>query len=54
VVSYEGNEGYVAGALDRNTQRSLVFGADASPAPRLDLGAVRNEPAYLFNVLVIN
>lgn len=40
VEGHEGHEGQVPGALDGDAQRTLVLGADAGAAARLDLGAV--------------
>ena len=42
------------GALDSESQCSLVLCADSRPAARLNLGAVRNEAPDAFNVFVVN
>ena len=54
VMGYEGYERDVARPLYSNSQRPLVFGADAGSATRLDLGSVRNKAADLVHILVID
>ena len=53
-MGYEGYERDVARPLYSNSQRPLVFGADAGSATRLDLGSVRNKAADLVHILVID
>ncbi len=53
-MGYEGNERYVAGPLNGDTQCPLMFGADTGAAPWLNLRPLGNKPADLVHILVID
>ena len=42
------------GALDRCSQNPLVLGADSGPPPWFYFGSVRDVPAYLLYILVVD
>jgi hypothetical protein len=50
----EGQERYVSRSLDRNRQRTLVSGAGAKLAPRLDLASLRDVAAQARGIFVID
>ena len=49
-----GQQGHVAGALERDGQLALVLGARAGLAARLDLGALRQVAAEAVDLLVVD
>ena len=53
-MRHEWNESQMTGPLDGYPQCPLMLGADPGATPRLDLGAVRDEPADLVHILVVN
>src|SRR5207249_4184160 len=54
VLGGVGEEGDVAGALQRGREGALVAGAGARLAPRLDLAALGEEAAQLAHIFIVD